>query len=73
VRSSSRRTLTPAKSLSIKASSTLLSRRLERSIWSAQFGALNLERSMMAVSNGNVLSFATFKLTSPAFVCSRRR
>ncbi len=58
VMSSTRRTLTPAKYISIRASSTLLSRRLYRSI--------------ICVSNGKLRNFGTCRVTSPAFVCSLR-
>ena len=58
VMSSTRRTLTPARYISTSASSTEDSRRRYR--------------SMIAVSNGKLRSFGTFRLTSPALVCSCR-
>jgi len=56
--SSTRRTLTPAKYISTRASSTDDSRRRYR--------------SMITVSNGSLRSFGTFSLTSPALVSSLR-
>jgi hypothetical protein len=56
--SSTRRTLTPARYISIRVSSTELSRRLYR--------------SMIAVSSGSFRSRGTFSVTSPALVCSLR-
>ena len=54
VMSSTRRTLTPARYISIKASSTEVSR--------------HRYHSMVAVSNGRLRSFGTCSVTSPAFV-----
>jgi hypothetical protein len=56
--SSTRRTLTPARYISMRASSTLDSRRRYR--------------SMIWVSNGRLRSRGTFKVTSPALVTSFR-
>jgi len=58
VMSSTRRMLTPARYISISASSTELSRRLYR--------------SMIAVSSGSFRSRGTVSLTSPALVWSLR-
>jgi hypothetical protein len=56
--SSTRRTLTPARYISISASSTLDSRRLYR--------------SMICVSNGSFRGRGTVSVTSPALVWSLR-
>ncbi|TWT95166.1 hypothetical protein Pla108_33080 [Botrimarina colliarenosi] len=58
VMSSTRRTLTPARYISINASSTEDSRRRYR--------------SMICDSNGRLRKRGTFSFTSPAFVCSFR-